>query len=71
MKIKIVDHRIIPSPDPKRLGKKDVLQVVEVEGAGTVVVRLPQEDHSDEKLKAEIKAQMEERSKHVGREIEL
>lgn len=71
MKIKITDHRILPSPDPKRLGKKDVLQVVEVDGVSTLVIRLPQEDYSDEKLKAEIQAQLEERGKHVGREIEL
>ena len=71
MKVTVVDYRVIPSPDAKRLGKKDILQVVEIDGGARFAIRLPEENSGDDALKAEIKRQMTERGANVGKVLEI
>lgn len=68
---KITDSRRIPSLEPGRLGKDDMLIIVSVDNGVQFPVRLPAEDYDDEKLKAAVNALLTERGGIVGREIEL
>ena len=70
-KAKVIDYRRFPSPDPKRLGKQDVMRVVEVDGGARVVVRVPAEADTPEALKAAVKAELEDRGKNLNQEFEI
>jgi hypothetical protein len=69
--IKIIDMRQLPSPDPQRIGKVDCIVIYE-HGAGLrSSVRLPAEDLSDERIKAAVQADLKERSKWLGKILQL
>ena len=70
-KAKVVDFRRFPSPDPKRLGKQDVLFVVQLEDGASLAIHLPSEKSSDADLKKAIEGELLERTKQVNRTIEL
>ena len=69
--VKVIDYRKLPSPDPKRLGKFDRMYVVEPEAGVRVVVRIPDETYSDEKLRDAIRKELTERGTEVSRTIEI
>jgi len=68
---KVVDFRRVPSPDPKRLGKKDRIYVMEMDDGIKLVVRVPDEDFTDDKLREAIKAEVQDRGTEMARTIEL
>lgn len=70
-KVKVLDYRKIPSAEPKRMGKQDILRVIELEGGNRIAVRTPAEADTPEALKKAISSQLEERGKEIGREIEI
>lgn len=70
-KCKVLSMQRLPSADPQRLGKYDRLFVVEVAAGNTLVVRVPDEGFDEAKLQAAIRAELQERGKWVGRELEL
>lgn len=67
----IHDLRRIPSPDPQRMGKEDVLVTVLIEGGSYRIVRLPGEDFDEAKLKAAVKVQLAERAKWAGKKLSI
>jgi len=70
-KVKVISMQRLPSADPQRLGKHDRLFVVEVAPGNNLVVRVPDEGFDEAKLAAAIKAELQERGKWVGRELEI
>jgi len=70
-KIKIIDVRDFPSTDPKRVGKLDRVVTYQIDPFHTYIITIPKEEFSEERLKAEIRKQIEEREKLVGKEIEI
>ena len=71
MKIKIVDKREIPSAEPARAGKMDVMITYQIDTFRTYIIIIPEEQFTEDELKKRIKADMEERQKWAGKEIEL
>jgi len=76
--VRIIDQTLIPSPDPKRLGKKDLIITYQDEAMRTRVVTIPYEElegKSDEEqwaiIQNYIRKAEAERRKFIGREIKL
>jgi len=68
-KVKILDVRDVPSVEPGRIGKIDVLITYQVDPTHIYMVRLPKEEFTDEKVKEAIKKDLEEKRKWVGKEL--
>jgi len=72
LKVRILDVRLIPSADPRRLGKFDAMVTISVEGLGNYVLRVPEEVlENEEALKKAIKEYLERIRKHVGKELTI
>jgi len=69
--VKIVDARRIPSPDPERLGKWDLMVQYEADGGVRGIVRVPDEAVTDEAVKAAVKADLAGRAAWVGRKLQV
>jgi hypothetical protein len=69
--VKIVDTRRLPSPDPERVGKLDVMVVYQLPDKTNRVLRLPAEDLTDEKLKTAIAADVKELAALKGKTIQI
>lgn len=70
-KIKIFDVRKVPSAEPDRVGKYDQLVMYELDPMRRYMVRIPEEEFTEEKMKQAIKEDMAERAKYTGKEFEL
>jgi hypothetical protein len=70
-KFKVYDSRRILSFDPKRLGKEDLLFIVEIDGGVRFPLTLPVEGYTEAKLKEAVKARVTERGQFVGQEFEI
>jgi len=68
-KVKILDVRVVPSVEPGRIGKIDVLITYQVDPTHIYMVRLPKEEFTDEKVREAIKKDLEEKRKWVGKEL--
>ena len=71
MRVKILDIRDVPSLDPDRFGKLDVLVTYQLDPTHIYIVRIPKEEFSEERLREVIKRDIEEKKRFVGREITL
>ena len=76
--VKIIDQTIIPSAEPGRVGKKDLIITYQDEAMRIRVVTIPYEKlegKSDEEqweiIQEAIRAAERERRKFIGREIKL
>jgi len=69
--VKIVDVRDVPALDPERLGKIDVMVTYEVEPMRVYMVRIPKEEFNEERLREEIKKDIQARAKWIGKELKL
>mgnify|MGYP000436241095 CR=1 FL=1 len=76
--VKIIDQTIIPSADPKRLGKKDLIITYQDEAMRVRVVTIPyekiegkSEEEQWETIQQTIRAAEQERRRFIGREIKL
>jgi len=69
--VKIVDVRDVPALDPERLGKIDVMVTYEVEPMRVYMVRIPKEEFDEERLRREIKRDIQARAKWIGRKLKL
>ena len=69
--VKIIDRRKLPSGDPTRLGKEDVLIMYDAGEGKTGVVRLPAEAADEAQVREAIKADLAERAGWVGKTLEL
>jgi len=71
MEVTITDVRRLPAGDPKRIGKYDKAIIYRMESGETYLTVLPEEDFTDDKLKAQINKDTEERGKIVGKKITI
>ena len=70
-KFKVFDVRRVPSADPERIGKMDMLVMYELDAMRRYIVRIPEEEFSEDRMKEEIKKDMAEREKFTGKEYEI
>ena len=70
-KFKVFDVRRVPSAEPTRIGKYDQLVMYELDPMRRYIVRIPEEEFTEDRMIQEIKKDMEERSKWTGKEYEL
>lgn len=68
---KVVDHRDIPSSDPKRLGRHDRLVVIDLGDNNLHTVTLPLEDFNEATLTAAVRGIIGERAKWIGKTFKL
>jgi len=69
--VKIVERKKLPSVDPQRLGRYDLIFVVELTPGDVIFVRVSEEDFTEEKLLAAIRDQVKERGEWAGKELTL
>jgi len=70
-KFKIFDVRKVPSAEPERVGKYDQLVMYELDPMRRYIVKIPEEDFTEEKMLAAIRADMADRAQWTGKEYEL
>jgi len=77
-RVRIIDRVRIPSPDPARIGKYDEVITYQDEAMRTYVLTIPSEEleekPEEEQLRIiteRIRAQIAERKRWVGREIQV
>lgn len=71
IKFKIFDIRKIPSGDPARIGKYDHLVMYELDPMKRYIVKIPEEEFSEERMISAIREDMTERAKFTGKEFEV
>lgn len=70
-KFKIFDVRKVPSAEPARIGKYDQLVMYELDPMRRYIVRMPEEDFTEDKMIEAVKADMAERAQYTGKEYEI
>lgn len=70
-KFKIFDVRSVPSAEPQRVGKYDKLVMYELDPMRRYIVKIPEEDFTEEKMLEAVKADMADRAQYTGKEYEL
>jgi len=70
-KVKVLDVRDVPSTEPGRIGKIDVLVTYQLDPTHIYMVRIPKEEFTDEKVREVIRRDVEEKRKWVGKELTL
>jgi len=70
-KFKIFDVRRVPSAEPDRIGKYDQLVMYELDPMRRYIVRVPEEEFSEERMKQAVKEDMAERARYTGKEYEF
>lgn len=70
-KFKVFDVRKVPSAEAARVGKYDQLVMYELDPMRRYIVRIPEEEFSEERMIRAIKEDMEERAKFTGKEYEI
>ena len=61
----------MPSPDPARMGKLDVVVIYQLPGQALQLLRLPAETFNDAALAAAIKTAQDERAAWVGKKLSV
>jgi len=69
--VTIVDVRDIPSTMPGRIGKVDVLITYQLNAAHVYMIRVPKEEFTEERVVEEIRKDIAEKRKWIGRKIPL
>lgn len=70
-KFKIFDIRKVPSAETARVGKYDQLVMYELDPMRRYIVRIPEEEFTEDLMIQKIKEDMEERGRFTGREFEI
>jgi len=70
-KVKILDVRDVPSTEPGRIGKIDVLVTYQLDPTHIYMVRVPKEEFTDERVREVIRRDVEEKRRWVGKELTL
>lgn len=70
-KFKIFDIRRVPSAEPERAGKYDKLVMYELDPMRRYIVKVPEEEFSDERMKRAVQEDMADRAKYTGKEYEI
>ncbi|MCD6590262.1 hypothetical protein J7K74_03725 [Candidatus Woesearchaeota archaeon] len=72
IEVEIVDVRIIPSADPRRLGKFDAIITIRLPNGAMHILRIPEECLKDEEcLKEEIRKYFARISPYMGKRLKL
>jgi hypothetical protein len=69
--ISIIDVREIPSTDPARAGKLDIIVTYQSDPLHTFITIMPKEAFTEENLKKQIQKEMAERAQWIGKKITL
>jgi len=69
--VTIIDVRDIPSTEPGRIGKIDVLVTYQIDPAHIYMIRIPKEEFTEERLTEAIRKDVAEKRKWIGRKIPL
>lgn len=71
VEVKIVDVREIPSGDPTRIGRLDVMVTYSIDAFRTYVTVIPKEEFNEETLKERIKKEQTERERWIGKTVKI
>jgi len=69
--VTIIDVRDIPSTEPGRIGKIDVLVTYQIDPAHIYMIRIPKEEFTEERLTEAIRKDVAEKRKWIGRKIPI
>jgi len=69
--VTILDVRDIPSTEPGRIGKIDVLVTYQIDPAHVYMIRIPKEEFTEERLTEEIKRDVAEKRRWIGKKIAI
>jgi len=67
--IRVVDIREIPSADPARVGKLDMIVTYQTDKLNTYITVIPKEEFTEAALIEKIRAEMKERETWIGKEL--
>jgi len=67
----ILDVRDVPSTDPARIGRLDVMVTYRVDPAHIYMITIPKEKFDEKTLKATIRKDLEEKRKWIGKQLEV
>ena len=70
-KFTLTDVRRVPSGEPERMGKFDQLVMYEIDPMHRYIVRIPEEEFNEERMKRAVKEDMAERAQYAGKEYEI
>jgi len=70
-KFKIFDIRKVPSAEPARVGKYDQLVMYELDPMRRYIVRVPEEEFTEERMIRAVKEDMADRAQYTGKEYEI
>lgn len=71
IKVKIFDIRKVPSAEAARVGEYDQLVMYELDPMRRYIVKIPEKEFTEERMKQAIKEDMAERAKYAGHEYEI
>lgn len=71
IKFKVFDIRRVPSGEADRVGKFDKLIMYELDPMRRYIVKMPEEDFTEETMLKAIKEDIKDRGKYTGREFEI
>ena len=70
-RFKIFDVRRVPSAEPDRVGKYDMLVMYELDPMRRYIVRVPEEEFNEDRMKHAVKEDMAQRELWTGKEYEI
>ncbi|MBA7521497.1 hypothetical protein ES705_13604 [subsurface metagenome] len=70
-KFKVFDTRRVPSAEPERVGKYDMLVMYELDPMRRYIVRIPEEEFNEARMLEAVKKDMAEREQYTGKEYEI
>lgn len=70
-KFKVFDVRRVPSAEPDRVGKYDQLVMYELDPMRRYIIRIPEEEFSEDRMKHAVKEDMAQREQYTGKEYEV
>lgn len=71
VKFTVSDVRRVPSGEPDRLGKFDKLVMYELDPIHRYILRVPEEEFSEERMIRAVKEDIAERAQYTGKEFEF
>lgn len=71
VKYEIVNVREVPSGDPKRIGKIDIMVIYQVEGKPSDMITIPKEEASPERIKKAIVERENRLNIDIGKEYKI
>ena len=70
-KVRIIHMTDMPSGAPERIGKLDRYITYQLDAMRTYILIIPKEEYREEDLTRLIKADLEEKERLIGKELEL